>query len=347
MQRSSLRCVAWIAVLCAAAALPAAAKQHGATPHDAGPRHNFVAFDLSKAVPKPLPALQIAFVALLDAGTAARDGDTVSFDELYISQNFQARRDDNTKKYTYRTWMVTQVERRIVSCAWRSGRTVRISQSDDGPVFIRPSTGPSFMGADTQYDLVIDTLCAGRKLEAASGATSIEAAVAMWKDQFQSPATFAMAESRAPDREKRPWMYGRSLHQFVPVLNETQSGNQIYLDRANLVRDGDTVTALSVVLLGPEAYRAPEAWQGVAMERNVRYDCKARTLTVLAQGTWGSDGRFLGQEAGETPSPRDASESPVAAGDIAAACGALAGDTPSFDSVESAWADGRTHWPAK
>lgn len=139
------------------------------------------------------------------------------------------------------------------------------------------------------------------------------------------------------------WERGPTPHRYRVVATDPTSGNILLLDLANITRDGQTATAQSLALLGPEAQRFSSDGTGVAMLRDVRYDCMARTMTVIDQAHWDRDERLAGQTQTET-APRGANEAPVIKAEIDAACGSAPPDGPDFPSVLAAWHAMRDRW---
>jgi hypothetical protein len=140
-------------------------------------------------------------------------------------------------------------------------------------------------------------------------------------------------------------MTAETAHSFVPVLTNDTSGNMLFLDRANTRRDGDIVSASSLVVLGPQF--ADRTFDPVAALRNVRYDCASQTLSILSQTFWDGFGDAVARS--EPPArKRAATESPVTAADIHAACDAESGaGQPTFATIEGAWSYAQTNWPAR
>lgn len=136
-----------------------------------------------------------------------------------------------------------------------------------------------------------------------------------------------------------------SPHRFVVVHMGGGASNMSFLDKAGIIRNGQTVTALSLALLAPQPDRTPFQMAPVAALRDVRYDCAGKTMTVLAQATWNKAMNLTGvSETGFAP--RSASRSPVIAREIDAVCrpGDDADTAPSFDSVEAASAFAHQKW---
>ncbi len=322
------------AAVIVASAVPAMAKKHPAAV--AAERHNFVDFDFTAKTPAPLPNAQWETLDLLDSASARREGDTVRFDVLTIGQNFQGARDPVTKTVTYRRWNLAGIENFEASCGWRTVRIAGFETHDDWTSMEAPRN-IYLMTAQSRYRAVVDALCAGHMPAAARGLDSVAAAVALWKDKFAAPGDFAMTMVARQVPQSIPlWMQGGAPHQFVAIAQDAATGNRLYLDRANLLRDGDQITALSFVVLGPAARNPQTTALPVAVASHVRVDCAAGTLTVLAQGFWNARRDFL-ETVDAASAPRTKADSEVTARQIKAACEGGVDSMLSYADTDAAW----------
>ncbi len=309
--------------------------------HDALPTHNFVSLDLASAGPPPLASnARRNEIDLLDSASVTHTGDTVAFDILVI------RRDtiwtsSGSGVHPAEPMPTTHIEHRTASCGWRSLGTTTIALGSTHQY----SMQDQFLDPDSPMFPIVDKLCAGRPLATPTGAASEADAVDIWKDQFGSPPSAPAVLRARPRPQATTWMTDVSPHRFVVVHMGGGASNMSFLDKAGIIRNGQTVTALSLALLAPQPDRTPFQMAPVAALRDVRYDCAGKTMTVLAQATWNKAMNLTGvSETGFAP--RSASESPVIAREIDAVCrpGDDADTAPSFDSVEAASAFAHQKW---
>ena len=309
---------------------------HHAKPPKPTPR-NFVGLDLTPSVPKPMATIWGSRVRLIDSASVRRDGDSVTFDLLEIGENFQETSGPHEPP-AYRIWNPTRMEHFRGSCGWRTIKMERYEESGDGTNMDNWSWDNTFfVDGRSPYRTVLDRVCAGQPLNAAAGVTSIDAAVVMWKGMFPDPGHQAVPVMFPHPAPPMPvWIGGADGHRFTRVASDAASGNALFLDSAALMRDGNSVTGLDFELLGPGAQDIKATAFGAGREREVRYDCGARTMTVLAEAYWNAQVKFIGA-FDATEGPHGASESPVIAAEIAAACEGPPAAAPSFPSLEAAW----------
>jgi hypothetical protein len=290
--------------------------------------HNYVNMDL--AWDPPPPGRTVYNTVLIDADSAKKSGDTVEFDELVLSPLYQRGPSQPPASPLRTTLMHEQL-----SCGWR---TFHSSHHD------------AFIPHGSSYGPIADKLCAGVPLTTTQGAKTVEAAIAFWKDYLPQPTyaggstnTITVQRVIAPTAQTAtPWL--QVSHAFVPTPVQSGAGNALFLDRALRGRDGDAVTAFSLIVLGPDTTRSSSAYGGVLMLRKARYDCARGTMVVLSQATWNRYDELV-ENNEEASAERVAGESPVTAADIRAACADGETSSPSYATIEDAWAFARTHWP--
>jgi hypothetical protein len=305
------------------------------------PTHNFVSLDMTSAGPPPLASnARRNEIDLLDSASATHTGDIVAFDVLIVRRDIVwTSPSPGVRAVANLSPPSTHTEHRTASCGWRSLGTTNIALGSTHQY----SMQDQFLDADSPMLPIVDKLCAGTPLAAPRGAASEAAAADTWKDQFgPPPPALAVMRAHSPPRAAT-WMTGPAPHRFVRV--DADTGNMSFLDRASIVRNGQTVTALSFALLAPQPGRTSFQMASVAVLREARYDCANKTMTVLAQATWNDAITLTGED--ETPfAPWSAGESPVIARQIDAACqpGEDADTAASFDSVEAASAFAHQRW---
>lgn len=335
---------AFCAVMILAAAVPAAAGHHARTakkpPAPLPPKRNFVALDLTPSVPKPMATIWGSRVRLIDSASVRRDGDSVTFDLLEIGENFQETSGPNAPP-AYNIWNPTRLEHFRGTCGWRTIKMEHYEESGDATNMDNWSwSNTFFVDARSPYRTVLDRVCAGQPLNAAAGVTTVEAAVAMWRGMFPDPAHQAVPVMFPQAPPSQPtWTGGPNGHRFTAVASDAATGDALFLDIATLLRDGDNLTGVDFELLGPGARDLHATAFAVGRERQMHYDCRARTATVLAQASWNAQVKFIAAFDG-TDGPHGASESPVIAAEIAAACDGIPASAPSFPSLEAAWQSG-------
>ena len=305
--------------------------------------HNFVNLDLTKGV-EPSPEGQLRFsVWLIDTESAKKGGDTIQFDELELSPTWHTIAPKTSAQH-----LDARIVRYEVSCGWRSVRGLAgVAANTTAPRFFYSPRG-GLLRADMAENLVIDRLCAGIPLDAARGAKSIDEAINLWSEGLGTNFYNAITVQHVLRTDATPyplsWMIGEAPHSFVPIPTKNSSDNMLFLDLVNTKRDGDVVSASSLVVLGPQF--SDRTFDPVVALRSVHYDCTSRTLTVLSQTFWNSFGDSIAG-GGSAFGKRTATESPVTAADIHAACGAESSAAQTFATIEDAWSYARMRWPAR
>ena len=307
--------------------------------------HNFVNTDLTWAV-EPAPPGQVRYsVRLIDTESAKKNGDTIQFDELELSPSWRGlpKASAGTPSVYF---LQSQALRYEVSCGWRSIRGLPVVATNTAPPSLFYSPEGGLLRADARETLVIDRLCAGLPLDAARGAKSVGDASDFWKDALGATNAITVQRILRGDPAQYPlsWMTAEPPRRFVPVPTNDSSGNVLFLDRANTKRDGDIVSASSLVVLGPQF--ADRKFDAVVALRSVRYDCAHQTLAVLSQALWNSFGDTIPRSE-PAFAKRVASELPVTAADVHAACGVERSASQTFATVEDAWSYARTNWPPR
>ena len=315
--------------------------------------HNFVLPDLTWHAPDPLPPGQYRYnVQLFDTKSLKHDGDTVRFDTLVLS-DFPAYMTPNYPGAPAPSppGIKSTITHNRASCSWRTIRQLRPAQfwwpfaADAKAVLVDDSKFDNFVLAGAAENRLIDAACAEKPLVASEGANSVDDAVAFWRPYLGAPELHGSAGNtitvqriiggtkpaqQATDKQDR---------RLVQTAMSDDTGNRLFLDLASVQRDGDTVTAQSLVVLGA---RAERGYGSTPLLRTVRYDCAARTLTVVATARWSVNGGFVGQ-VDKPFAARRADESPVAAADLRAACDGATGTV--FPSTDAAWDAVRATWP--
>ena len=289
--------------------------------------HNFVNSDLTWEPPKPVPGHTQYNVVLIDTDSAKKTGDTVDFDELILYPS--------NPSVPSQAPLRTILQHQQFSCGWRTFRT---------------TLRGAFVPPGSFYSLILDRLCAGVPLTTVRGAKSVDDAIAFWKDYLRPPTpadpktnTITVQHVvRRPVPAATPWI--PSSYDFVPTPVKDATNNTLFLDLSSRSRDGDTVTAFSLIVAGPDFTRASSSFSGVLMLRKSRYDCARRTMIVLSQATFNRYDEMV-EDDEEASAERVSDESPVTAAAIRAAC--ADGKTPSssLHSIDDAWAFARAQWP--
>jgi hypothetical protein len=316
----------------------------------AEPARNFVYPDMTwHKVDPPVPGYQPPNVVLVDTESARKSGDMVQFDELFLKNkpSYEASAPSPHKPESNVQLQLAHFE---VSCGWRTMRRLPAwgGEPAELPSFTFWLTEPNqtgFLPANGSDHAFVDKLCTGLPLNAAKGARSIAQAISFLKDSLPSPVNTITTQSIVGGpRYPLPPMDPGHVHRFVETQTSDASGNALYLDRAKMTHDGDSVTALSLVVLGPAVAQSRMNYGPVIALRKTRYDCTGQSLTVIAQGLWNRYGEFMGGSGGAF-GQRFAAESTVTAADIKAACSDEAPGAQSFAMIEDAWAAAQTNWP--
>jgi hypothetical protein len=307
-----------------------------------GPR-NFVLLN-----PRPVGDATFYQPQFIDTASVRRDRDTIFVDLLRVNW-LQALVHQGSVAEPPR--LIGVIVHLRLSCAvWASGEIGENNSydSDGNPQRGFGSTSRSSAIVDAKgHDVgYLDTICAGGALSADKGLPSVQAAMAWAKQNTTPPGPRPMVF--APRIPAPPtvaaWMAGQVPHQFVPVEAPMAFGASLYLDVANLKREGAMVDGLSLLVLGSEDQRGGTSMGPVVALRRVTYDCARPAMTVRAQATWTRYGEYEG-DAEDGFAPRLAGVSSTVAREISAACAPekLASGS-SFASVEDAWAHARSFW---
>lgn len=338
----------WLALAAAALGVTAPAYAKSKVP----PKvvlHNFVRYDLSAGVSATLsPERRLLSITLIDASSATRKGDTVEFDTLTLSPVAPATGPANGA--ATQASIVADTNHYQVSCGWQTLRNVpRVTGavSPRAGLFNQPGfLQDSILQPNSSFHVVIDRMCESILLQAEKGAESVDAAIAVWKDRLAPlpPNTITTQARLQPEHQSAA--NSATPHRFVAIQTDAKTGNQMFLDRASVVRNGQSATARSLVLLGPKAQLLSNDWAPVSALRDAQYDCAAKTMRITAQIAW--DRFATPQNQSQTSGAlRSAANSPVVAKDIDAVCtDALPVSGDGFASVEDTWSAVREHWPA-
>ena len=312
------------------------------TPANAEPTQNFVTFGMTAPAPRPMEGGENARIQLLDSLSIKRDGDDLRFDVLEI-------RPPDTGIIATRKSILpsnlphglrSQIYHFQANCGWR---TIDMLHTDtlggDFRTLYWTAGETRILRLSEEYEFLLDRLCVPGPLNAAQGAPSANAAIALWKDMFTLPpelVAFAVPLNPAdePNAVRLPSTPGGADMRMIYKDNAT--GNTLFFDTTKLARTGDTVTSLSVEFLGPAFHDPEKHWRAVGVSRKVAYDCAARTMTVQGEIYVNADGIFF--DAINLPGgPRAANTSPVAAAEIAAACDGPPPGAPVYTSMKDAW----------
>ncbi len=290
----------------------------------------------------------------IDTDSVRRDGDEVSLDFLRVVWTFTLKPNKPGETQTQPIVNLNaNLEHYRLSCAWRTELSLpTVEEYDDNGALVRDTHGPegarAFIGSKSSLISVLDRACAGQPLEHAKGFSSVANAIIWSKTQMgAAPAGLPPIAAPRPDPVETPWMVGELPHRFAHVDVADDRGAALYLDTANLKRRGGAASGISFAVLGAIDQRAASDYVQVAVLRRVEYDCKAETMTVTAQAGWTRGGE-LNSVHDNSFTPRKASESPVIAAEIAAAChGQGLAATPVYADVFDAWGAERSRWPAR
>jgi hypothetical protein len=315
------------------------------------PAHNFVNVDLTAPAPAPpAPGTFRLSVVLFDSASVVHNGDTVTFDALAISKTFGRYYSGNKEVGAPEGSIVFNTERFRASCGWRTLRRIptpatpyEVGERYQPFAFQPQNLQDWFVAPFSQFTTLIDKICEGQPLGAAKGFGSIAAAVDAWKDKFSALPTLIPRIAGAPPAQAS--MESPASARLRVIATDGSNGNTLLLDTANVAHAGQTATAQSFAVLGPDAQRLGGEYLSVAALRTVRYDCAARTMTVIAQVNWDRSERLAGATQAAF-APRGASESPVIKAEIDTACG----NTPppsgaEYATVQAAWHAARDGWP--
>lgn len=269
-----------------------------------------------------------------DAASVQRVPDGFTFRQIDVAQGQRKVWRDGVRddlQVTAGRWTLAEI-----SCAARSLRIAnapQVVQVGDklapAPVF-GTMGAPAFIGPNSVHTPIADRLCSGAA-PPTKGLTSEAAIAAAFIARPKilapppdilpppplpiSPLPIPPAAPTVVDLPRPAWVDGP--HRYAPVL--ARNGLRLYIDRESLRRQGDIVDGVSLVVLeqAPPNLRLTD---NAALQRHVRYDCARATMTVRGQTIWNGYGSF-GRIDEAVAAPRAASQSPVVAGEIAAACG--------------------------
>jgi hypothetical protein len=302
----------------------------------------------------------------VDTATIRRDGDFISVDLLHMNWTYRSKSAPAGTLRPDPEWrLYGQTDHLRFSCAWWTeaqppGTITYSAEGIQSPGISVGSPINSIIGANHSDASLIDQLCSNAKFDSSESFSSVTAAIAWAKPymtQPGSPPTLGPPPMTAPRQGAKvteaAWMAGERSHRFVQIAVADPDGATLYLDAANLKREGSRLKGLSLVILGRADQRgyasnptanAPE--RSVVALRQVSYDCIHPSMTVEAQAVWNRFGESLG-ETEIAFAPRSGSSSAAIASEISAACSA-AKPKPSaqtFATVDDAWAYARSVWP--
>jgi hypothetical protein len=314
---------------------PAGAVHKAKTTTPPEPPRNFVGYDLSAPAPEAPHRGQNSAVELLDSLSVKRDADIVRFDVLEIISPLSDRH-PRTQGPSGRPR--TMLEHYRASCGWRT-LTLESHTEDSRDVRENPSEAGETEIMRPEYNVapLLDRLCIAPPLEAAEGLPTIAAVVARWTNMFAPPGD-PLPVQLAPDPTKNPILLAAtpgSAH-LIELYRDKASGNALFFDTSTLARAGNSATSLSAEFLGPMPSGPMSKWRRVGASRRVRYDCAARTMTVLSEVYVNPDGIVIA-ETRQPAESRAAAASPVTAAEIAAACDGPPSGAPVYTSMQDAW----------
>jgi hypothetical protein len=279
-----------------------------------------------------------------DAAGVSRDGDTVAFDEVRVDWDS----DRENKPYLYAQRLHYRLD-----CGWltwtREGPSIRHVLGEPGaPGGWAGSIATDTIGRSEPFARLILDLCSAPPLHQPAGLDSIDAAIRAGAgpvpDYLGAPVILAAPDHASP----QPWMAPASPFAFSPVEAPSRDGSRLFLDRANLRREGDHVAGYSLVVRGLAA-RDPHGYAQTTVLRRVEIDCARGLETITAQAGWNRYGDLA--QASEAPWPaRDGRWSPLVAAEIQAACSSapgapvLAGVAAAEDWAHSGWRRPARSW---
>jgi hypothetical protein len=290
----------------------------------------------------------------MDEAATKADGGEVEFSVLYARYDYggaDARP------------LGAQAMRFRVACDWRAYRTV-MSSFYDGDGALTSTRGPetpqtSFYGDMAFNARAIDRACGWDTSPASQSFASVKDVLAHVAQTTQppkpppvsspppAPKTKASGEKvtmLAPAPVRVPTTLAEfpdvKAHRFAVVARDAAKGHMLFVDWANMKRDGDVVTALTLAVLADEtgAQRGPRWRMPVTAMRAMRYDCKAQTYALAGEMFASFDLQFNPVPSSKHV-PRPAATSPVAGAALKAACGGETG--PTFTTVADAVAHAR------
>lgn len=284
-----------------------------------------------------LPVTGVGLVSFLDdAATRVDDGET-EFEVLNVLTEYAGPDQPRAR--------VGQVARYRVACDWRAYRGPLSTSYYDGNGNLKTTKTAStalqisFYGKPAMFASAIDRACTHEAKAASATFSSVKEALAFAATTMVAPGPSPAPPPPPPPKrgESRPIMMevpavARSLalpefptidaHRFAVVARDDAKGHTLFLDWGNMKRDGDTVVALTLAVLGDET-SSPNAprwrWTVLAL-RSTRFDCKGQAATVLGEAFGDSSLSFDAQPDSAHP-PRTAAASVLAAAALKAACG--------------------------
>ena len=304
----------------------------------------------------PLPTTGMGPVSFLYTAATRVDGGETEFAVLHAQIEYVGP-DQRA--------LTGQLARYRVACDWRAYRGPLDTSYYDADGRLK-STRPagtdlqiSFYGKRAIFAPAIDRACATDAKAASPSYGSVKEALAFAATGMVEPSPSPVSAPPPPPAKRdgaRPVMMvvpaaprplalpefpSVGAHRFAVVARDNVKGHTLFLDWGNMKRDGDTVVALTLAVLGDET--APNAprwrWPVLAL-RSTRFDCKAQTATVLGEALGDSSLSFNAQPDSALP-PHTAGASPLAGATLKAACSAAPATT--YDGVAEAVAFVR--WP--
>jgi hypothetical protein len=286
-----------------------------------------------------------------DAATKV-DGGEVEFSVLYTQYDYGEGGASRP--------LVGQVIRFRVACDWRAYRTVTTSFYDSQGA-LTSTRGPetpqmSFYGDKAFHARAIDRVCGWDAPPATQSFGSVKdvlAHVAQTTEPPQPPPVSLPASKTRSDGKimmavPAPVRVPTTLadfpdmtaHRFAVVARDAAKGHMLFLDWANMKRDDQGVTALTLAVLADETgvQRGPRWRTPIVAIRAVRYDCTSQTYALSGEMFASFDLQFNLAPTGKHV-PRLAATSAPTAAALKAACGSETG--PTFASVADAVAHAR------
>jgi hypothetical protein len=328
--------VCLIAAFAALASVPAAAQS----------AHNFVVRQPPPSYPDPF--YQPEFI---DTASVKRAGDLITFDVLRTAWLWTLPpATPGASRVASAPYLIGNIVHVRFSCAWwtlaETGESGSYDANGDAQLGFDPAAVPAgIMRTSGPFESQFDRLCGGGKLDEANGFNSIKTAMDWARRSMPStPPPLGIPPMPRPP-VKVAWMDGEHPHRFLPLAIQNTDGAVLYLDVANLKREGAGAEGLSLLVLGAKDQRGNTANNGVVALRRVVYDCDHLSMSVGGQAIWNRYGIFMGASAVDFDR-RGASTSRAAAAEISAACaGGKAGPATTYASVDDAWAHAHALWP--
>ena len=319
----------------ARAAAPAKATKGNSA---AAPVHRFVALEPEVKIvglrgPSPFPP------SYIDVASLRKRGDEITFLQLKLGwvYSFGPKGQSATLNLS--------LEHESYSCAWGTIQTLTPT----------PSISTFWVNADLRS--ILQRACSGQRQDVSGALPSAEAV-----HDFEIGKASQSGDPTAPPQvlvplppvvhpgspkaavppPRMPVLGAGDAHRIIALSPLGRGARTVFIDWSSVKRTGETVSALSLAVLGSEDERH-EGWGAGAELRLTDYACANRTMQVEKREEWSSTGevQWIGPRR-----PRTAVCYPILdmANELAAACGkpcAASSSTPSIQPGTSRAASGR------